>query len=49
MKPLSTHTPATSAAMAVPTFRGTALLLIVDPFDHHTTSFFAIVLEAAVQ
>ena len=52
--PVSTHIPETSAATAVPIYRGTAILLIarpcspVDPLDHKTTSTFAFVFEAAV-
>ena len=51
---MSTHTPAISAAIAAPTFRGTAILVIVthfspvDPFEHNGTSVSAIVFEASI-
>ena len=50
---MSPQTPAISAAIAVPTFRGIAILLIVtyfsvNHFDRHTASTAAIVFETAV-
>ena len=51
---MSTHTPRTSAAMAAPTFNGTAILLIVthffsvNPFDHDFAAAPAIVFEASM-
>ena len=48
-----THTPATSAAIAVPTFKRTDILLIVThlshSFDHHAASTFTIVFGTAIQ
>ena len=51
---MSTHTPTTSAAMAAPTFKGTAILLIVTQFlsvytfDHDSAAALAIVSETSI-
>ena len=52
--PVSARAPTASTATAVPTFRGTAILLIVThfslstPFDHHVTSTLTIVFGTAI-
>ena len=54
MIPVNTHTPIISAAMAVPTFRCTAMLLMVthvfsvNSFDHHSASTLPMLLARAI-
>ena len=50
---MSTHTPITSAAIAAPTFNGTAILVIVTDFsvyhfDHDSAAAPAVVFEASM-
>ena len=50
---MSTHTPKTSATMAAPTFKGSAILLIVTDFcvysiDHDSAAALVIIFETSI-